>query len=196
MKKFVGMFFAMTVLITGGFYVLSLLPYEAQGSAESMLSDEELTAFALQAAHIFGLRGQPTEQTILKFPANQWSSTMLESGIEGKTVFFLSVKGEIEPRQMIGGGAFREEEVVQQAPEGLSIGLDAADGRLWVVTSRYSADPLSETTDEHRQLYALRQDPEYNQRIYDLLPPAPQHPILGPPESTREVTPEGVIPLP
>jgi hypothetical protein len=197
MKKLLVILLPVLVLSTTVLYAFasrpSLPPQEDSGAT---LSDEQLLAFALQVAHEYGLRGQPTEQTILKFPANQWSATMLGMGIEGKTVFFLSVKGEIEPGHMIGGGAYLEEDVVPQAPEGLSIALDAADGRLWVVTSRYIADPLSETTDEHRQLYQLRQDPEYNQRIYDLMPPAPQHPILGPPESTREITPQDVLPLP
>lgn len=199
MKKILTALIVMiTVFAMVGISASQQLP-ESQNNAGQLSTDEQLLEFALQAAHEYGLRGQPTEQTILKFPANQWRMTMLESGIEGKTVFFLSVKGDIEPGHMIGGGAFGEEDVVQQAPEGLSIGLNAATGKLWVVESRYSADPLSETTDEERQLYALRQDPEYNQRIYDLRPPAPQHPILGPPispESTREITPDGVIPLP
>lgn len=195
MKKILTVLIVMIAIFAVAGYSASQQLPEGQAS----LSDEQLFELAVQAANENGLRGRPTEQTILKFPANQWYMTMLQSGVDQKTVFFLSVKGEIEPGHMIGGGAYREEDVVQQAPEGLTIGLDAATGGLWVVMSRYSADPLSETTDEHRQLYALRQDPEYNQRIYDLLPPAPQHPILGPPfspESTREITPEGVIPLP
>ena len=122
MKKILTVLIVMiTVFTMVGFSASQQLP-ESQNNVEQLLSDDQLLELALQAAHVFGLRGQPTEQTVLKFPANQWRMTMLGAGIDEKTVFFLSVKGDIEPGHMFGGGAYREEDVVQQAPEWQALG--------------------------------------------------------------------------
>jgi hypothetical protein len=168
MKKLWVSFLPMLILGSMAIYAISSTPLlMPQTNGGATLSDKQLYELALEAAQLNGLRGQPTEQTILKFPANQWDQTMFQSDIEGKTVFYLSVKGEIESGHMIG------DEAIGQIREGLTVALDADDGGLWVVMSRYNAEPLSETADENWQLFALRQDPAYLQHLSDSLPPLP-----------------------